>query len=60
MKGHQHWIERLSNYLPNRSDKDIIKYCMSYTLQSFRYEEDMNRFKWNNNKIDTDIIIKEK
>lgn len=60
MKGHQHWIERLSNYLPNRSDKDIIKYCMSYTLQSFRYEEDMNRFKWGGNNGESQNHSREK
>ena len=46
MQGHNHWVKELRNYLPNQSDKDILKYCMSYTLQSFRNGEKMDRFRW--------------
>lgn len=45
---HNQWIKELSKYLPNQSNKDIIKYSLAYTLQSFRNEENMGRFKWKN------------
>ena len=47
---HNKWVKELGNYLRNHTNKDIIKYTLSYTLQSFRYEEDMNRFKWEEKK----------
>lgn len=43
---HNKWIEELHSYLPEHSDKDIIKYCLSYTLQSFRSRQNMDKFKW--------------
>lgn len=43
---HHKWVEDLHSYLPNQSDESIIEYCLSYTLQSLRNGEDMDRFKW--------------
>lgn len=45
---HNHWIKEIKKYLNNDvSDEDVIKLSLSYTLQSLRYGEDFNRFKWN-------------
>ena len=48
-KGHERWIERIREYgdMESKTDREIIIYALSYTLQSLRYNEDMNRFKWN-------------
>ena len=43
---HHKWVEDLHSYLPNQSDESIIEYCLSYTLQSLRNGENMDRFKW--------------
>lgn len=46
IQSHNHWIKELSKYLPNHTEEDIIKYALSYTLQSFRHNENTERFKW--------------
>ena len=48
-KGHERWIERIREYdeMESKTDREIIIYALSYTLQSLRYNENMNRFKWN-------------
>ena len=47
-KGHEHWIKELQKYdeMKSKTDREVIIYALSYTLQSFRNNEDMNRFKW--------------
>lgn len=44
----QRWIDELKPYVNAESDKIVLKFALSYTLQSFRNGEDMNRFKWSN------------
>ena len=48
MDGHRHWIEELRQYdeMKDKTDREVMIYALSYTLQSFRHNEDMNRFKW--------------
>ena len=48
-KGHERWIERIKEYdeMKSKTDREIIIYALSYTLQSLRHNENMNRFKWN-------------
>lgn len=49
MKSYQHWINEIRKYEKEHTDNDIIKYALSYTLQSLRANENMNRFKWYDN-----------
>ena len=46
IKSHHHWIKEISKYVDNRTDEEIVKFALSYTLQSLRANEDMERFKW--------------
>ena len=46
LDSHNHWIVEIKKYLGDFSDDEIVKYALSYTLQSLRNGEDMNRFKW--------------
>lgn len=52
MDGHRHWIDELRQYdeMKNKTDREVMIYALSYTLQSFRYNENMDRFKWGNDK----------
>ena len=46
---HNHWIKEIKGFLNNIddiTDEDVIKFALSYTLQSLKYGEDFNRFKW--------------
>lgn len=46
---HYHWINEIRRLLKNGnnvSDEDIVKFSLSYTLQSLKYGEDFDRFKW--------------
>ena len=42
----QRWINEIKKYDNTKSDKDIMKFALAYTLQSLRNNENMNRFKW--------------
>lgn len=44
----QRWINEIKAYLGTESDAVVLKYALSYTLQSLRNNEDMDRFKWGN------------
>ena len=46
IKSHQHWIKEIKKYRGDYSDDEIIKFALSYTLQSLRAGENMERFKW--------------
>ena len=46
IKSHQRWINEIRNYLNNQTDEEVIKFALSYTLQSLRANENMERFKW--------------
>lgn len=41
------WINEIKKYIDCENDKHIIKFCLSYTLQSLRNGENLDRFKWN-------------
>lgn len=42
----QRWINEIKAYLGTESDAVVLKYALSYTLQSLRNNENMDRFKW--------------
>ena len=42
----QRWIDEIKPYLGTELDAIVLKYALSYTLQSLRNNENMNRFKW--------------
>lgn len=42
----QRWIDEIKPYLSTELDAIVLKYALSYTLQSLRNNENMNRFKW--------------
>lgn len=44
---HSKWIEDIGKYIHQDDNVDIIKFALSYTLQSLKAKEDINRFKWN-------------
>ena len=47
IKSHQKWIDEIKKYRKGEyTDDEIIKFALSYTLQSLRNNEDMDRFKW--------------
>lgn len=50
IKSHQRWIEEIRKYIGDKTDEEIVKLSLSYTLQSLRTKENFNRFKWGNNK----------
>ncbi len=43
---HNEWVDEVGKYIESEEPKDIILFCVSYTLQSLRAEEDMLRFRW--------------
>ena len=43
---HIHWIKEIQKYTGETSALNVVKYALSYTLQSLRANENMNRFKW--------------
>lgn len=43
---HNNWLSEINKYIGEMSYDEIILYCVSYTLQSLRNNEDMERFKW--------------
>lgn len=43
---HSHWIKEIAKYTDEENYENIIKFSLSYTLQSLRAKEDFNRFKW--------------
>ena len=42
----QRWIDEIKPYLGTKLDAIVLKYALSYTLQSLRNNENMDRFKW--------------
>lgn len=42
----QRWIDEIKPYLDTKLDAIVLKYALSYTLQSLRNNENMDRFKW--------------
>lgn len=42
----QRWIDEIKLYLDTELDAVVLKYALSYTLQSLRNNENMDRFKW--------------
>ena len=44
----QKWIDEIKRYTGEDDDINIIQFCLSYTLQSLRYDSDevFNKFKW--------------
>lgn len=46
VESHKQWIEEIKKYLTDYSDEDIVKYSLSFTLQSLRNNIDMSMFKW--------------
>lgn len=44
------WIKEIKKYIDNEdfeyNEEFIIKFCLSYTLQSLRNGEDLKRFRW--------------
>lgn len=46
IQSHNHWIKEIKKYKKELTDEEIIKFSLSYTLQSLRANENMERFKW--------------
>ena len=43
---HLRWVKRIGKLIEEDDTRNIIIFCLSYTLQSLRAKEDFNRFKW--------------
>lgn len=46
IEDNQRWLNEIKKYIKNDNDIQVMKFCLSYTLQSLRAGEDFNRFKW--------------
>ena len=44
----QQWIDEIKSITGECDDINVIQFCLSYTLQSLRYDKDevYNKFKW--------------
>lgn len=42
------WINEIKSFTGETDDANVIQFCLSYTLQSLKYNKDevLNRFKW--------------
>lgn len=43
---HLRWVKRIGEIIEEDDIRNIVIFCLSYTLQSLREKEDFNRFKW--------------
>ena len=43
---HLRWVKRIGEIIEEDDTRNIVIFCLSYTLQSLREKEDFNRFKW--------------
>jgi len=48
---HNHWIREIKKYTGETNDDNVIKFALSYTLQSLRNSENLQRFKWQKEDI---------
>ena len=46
LKSHNRWIKEIGKYIDEENEDFIVRFALSYTLQSLRAGEDMHRFKW--------------
>ena len=47
---HSHWVKEIGKYIEEDNFENIIKFSLSYTLQSLRANEDIRRFQWNDDR----------
>lgn len=42
------WINQIKDFTGETDDANVIQFCLSYTLQSLKYNKDevLKRFKW--------------
>ena len=43
---HNNWVGEIKKYINVDDEINVVKFALSYTLQSLRAGEDINRFKW--------------
>ena len=45
---HSHWVREISQIIDEDDMDNVVKFALSYTLQSLRYNKDevFTRFKW--------------
>ena len=45
---YNHWIKEISEIIDEDDIGNVVKFALSYTLQSLRYNKDevFNKFKW--------------
>lgn len=44
------WVNEIKELLGEDSTDNVIQFCLSYTLQSLRFDQnEVNKFKWDNN-----------
>lgn len=43
---HNRWLKRIGKIIGDDDPRNIVLFCMAYTLQSLRSEEDLDRFRW--------------
>ena len=46
LKSHESWIKEIGKYTGEKDAGNVVRYALSYTLQSLRAGEDMHRFRW--------------
>lgn len=43
---HENWIREIGKYTGEKDYDLIVRFALSYTLQSLRAGEDVHRFRW--------------
>ena len=43
---HMHWVKEIGKHINEDNSLNIIRFALSYTLQSIRAGENLDRFKW--------------
>lgn len=46
LKSHNKWIEEIGKYIDEENEDFIVRFALSYTLQSLRAGENIHRFRW--------------
>jgi len=43
---HNNWVAEIKKYIDVENEVDVVKFALSYTLQSLRAGENIYRFRW--------------
>ena len=47
LTSHKHWIDEIREYINEMDDRNVIIFCMSYTLQTLRNnQKEIYKHRW--------------